>query len=108
MKEIMSEGIYQKIYETLDNILPQKWEKIVFTALYGEESYEMKYYADLGDGVMKDCFELSVVPKSQLIKTFIALNKIIAPERNVLEKKYIWNKMTLNISISGKFKAEFE
>ena len=108
MKNIMNDDIYQKIYETLDDVLPQKWEKIVFTALYGEESYEMKYYADSGDGNMKDCFELAVVSKSQLIKTFIALNKIIAPERNALEPKHKWKKMTLNISANGEFNADFE
>ncbi|MBP5469279.1 MAG: DUF600 family protein [Candidatus Riflebacteria bacterium] len=108
MKNIMNEEIYQKICDILVNVLPEKWENIVFKAEYGEESYEMKYWVDSGNGELKDCFELAVVPKSQMVKTFIALNKVIAPERNALEPKHKWKIMTLKVSSKGKFNADFE
>ena len=108
MNKTMNNDVYQKIYEILNAVLPNRWENIIFTAEYGEESYEMKYYADTGDGKMKDCFELAVVTRTQLAKAFIAINNFIAPERNSLEPKHKWKTMIFNFSQDGKFNVDFK
>ena len=73
----MNENMFQNIFDKLQEVLPQKWDKIVFYASYFQGSYNMKYFIDLGDGEYKDCFSLGNIPNMQLMKLFMDINKII-------------------------------
>ena len=94
--------------DILADILPAKWERLVYRADYTEDSYSMKYYVDLGKKKYTDCFKLGTPSKSQILATFRKLNTIIAPDRQALSSKEKWSVMTIKIESSGKFKADFD
>lgn len=99
---------YQSIFNTLQEILPDDWHKVVFYAQYGENSYSMKYFVDSGDGVYTDCFKLKGISKRDIIKAFALIDSQIMPIRKKLSKKDTWSVMTLIVDDEGNFKADFE
>lgn len=105
---MMKDIPYQSIFNTLQNVLPDDWHKVVFYAEYGEESYSMKYFVDTGSGLFTDCFKLKGIPKSNIIKVFSMIDSQITPVRKEMSKKDLWCVMTLTVDDSGNFKADFE
>ena len=99
---------YQSIFNTLQEVLPDDWHKVVFYAQYGENSYSMKYFVDSGDGVYTECFKLKGISKKDIIKTFAVIDSQIMPVRKELSKKDTWYVMTLIVDDEGNFKADFE
>lgn len=99
---------YQSIFNTLQEVLPDDWHKVVFYAQYGENSYSMKYFVDTGDGQYTDCFKIKDIPKQEIIKAFAVIDSQIMPIRKELSKKDTWSVMTLVVDDSGDFKADFE
>ena len=103
----MQEISYQKIFDCLLPVLPDDWKKAVFYAEYSEGSYSMKYYVDSGDGDYIDCFSTGI-SKSRIIHAFLEIDKEIAPIRNSLSTKDLWSVMTLTVSSSGEFNADYD
>lgn len=99
---------YQSVFNTLQEILPDDWHKVVFYAHYGERSYSMKYFVDSGDGVYTDCFKLKDIPKQEIIKAFAVIDSQIMPIRKELSQKDSWSVMTLTVDDEGNFKADYE
>ena len=99
---------YQSIFNTLQEILPDDWHKVVFYAQYGENSYSMKYFVDSGDGVYTDCFKLKGISKRDIIKAFALIDSQIMPIRKKLSKKDTWSVMTLIVDDEGNSKADYE
>ena len=99
---------YQEIFNILQEILPNNWHRAAFYAEYGESSYSMKYFVDLGSGQYIDCFNLKDIPKRDIIKAFSVIDSQIMPIRKELSKKDAWSVMTLVIDDEGNFKADFE
>ena len=99
---------YQSIFNTLQEILPDNWHKVVFYAQYGENSYSMKYFVDSGDGVYTECFKLKGISKKDIIKAFAVIDSQIMPVRKELSKKDTWYVMTLIVDDEGNFKADYE
>ena len=99
---------YQEIFNILQEILPNNWHRVAFYAEYGESSYSMKYFVDLGSGQYTDCFNLKDIPKRDIIKAFAVIDSQIMPIRKELSKKDTWSVMTLVIDDEGNFKADFE
>lgn len=104
----MDSKFFQDIYNRLEPVLPEKWEKVIFRADYTEGSYSMKFYVDFGDGVYVDCYSFSGISKSQLIKVFVTIDKVISPEREKLTKEKKWSVLTMIIDAKGDFKTEFD
>lgn len=104
----MREISYQGIFNTLQEILPDDWHKVVFYAQYGENSYSMKYFVDSGDGVYTDCFKLKGISKRDIIKAFAVIDSQIMPIRKELSKKDTWSVMTLVVDDECNFKADYE
>ena len=104
----MREISYQCIFNTLQEILPDDWHKVVFYAEYDESSYSMKYFVNSGDGQYTDCFKLKGIPKREIIKAFAVIDSQIMPVRKELSKKDTWYVMTLIVDDEGNFKADFE
>lgn len=98
----------QSIFNTLQDVLPDYWHKVVFYAKYGESSYSMKFFVNTGNGTFTDCFKLKEVSKRDIIKTFALIDNQIMPIRKELSKKDTWFVMTLIVDNSGDFKADFE
>lgn len=99
---------YQGIFNTLQEVLPDDWHKVVFYAQYGENSYSMKYFVDSGDGVYTECFKLKDISKKDIIKAFAVIDSQIMPVRKELSKKDTWSVMTLVVDDTGNFKADYE
>lgn len=99
---------YQEIFNILQEILPNNWHRVTFYAEYGESSYSMKYFVDLGSGQYIECFKLKDIPKRDIIKAFAVIDSKIMPIRKELSKKDAWSVMTLVIDDEGNFKADFE
>lgn len=99
---------YQSIFNTLQEVLPDDWHKVVFYAQYGENSYSMKYFVDSGDGVYTECFKLKGIFKKDIIKAFAVIDSQIMPVRKELSKKDTWYVMTLIVDDKGNFKADYE
>ena len=36
------DNVYQEVFEILEELLPKKWEKVIFYAEYSMDSYSMK------------------------------------------------------------------
>jgi len=105
----MKELDYQKIVDVLQEILPPKWKKVIFYAAYTTNgSYVMKYYIDLGDGTYTDCYTLEQFSRSQLVKAFMSIDKLIATVRNDLNEKDKWSVITIMLDENGTFKTNFD
>ncbi len=101
--------MHQEIFSILENSLPAKWSKVVFCAEYTEGSFSIEYFVstDNKNGFIK-CFDIDGVTRSSLMKDFMAINKIIEPERNALRPEKRWGSMTLTIQSNGKVKADYD
>ena len=99
---------YQSIFNTLQEVLPDVWHKVVFYAQYGENNYSMKYFVDLGNGKYIDCFKFKGISKRDIIKSFAVIDSKIMPIRKELSKKDTWSVMTLIVDNEGSFKADYE
>lgn len=104
----MKELSYQSIFNTLQEILPDDWHKVVFYAQYGESSYSMKYFVASGNGNYTECFKIKGISKRDIIKVFAAIDSKIMPIRKELSKKDTWYVMTLIVDNEGNFKADYE
>lgn len=99
---------FQNVFESLQQIMPQKWKKVVFRAEYLTGCYEMKYFVDLGNGKYVDCFELDQFSKGQIIKAFMNIDKEISPVRAELQEKDKWSVMTMIIYATGDFETLYD
>ena len=103
----MNVSYCQNIFDILQDILPDNWQKVVFYAKYHGSSYSMKYYVDSGNGKFVDCFKLGVSAQNAA-KIFNAINRQILPVRQKLDKKNTWSCMTLIVDSTGKFKTYYD
>lgn len=104
----MNEKIYQKIFDAIQDYLPESWAKVVFMAGYTEGSYNMKFYVSEDGKSFVDCFSLKTCTKAQLIKLFMGIDKAISKERKQLSDKDRWTVMTLSANANGSFKVSFD
>ncbi len=104
----MNDIPYQNIFDALQEVLPGQWHKVVFYAEYGESSFSMKYFVDLGDGEYVDCFKLSNISRREIIQAFSVIDRIILPARQAMSKIDTWSVMTLVVDDKGSFRAEYE
>lgn len=104
----MDERLFQKIFDELQKILPDEWNRVAFFAGYTKGSYSMKYYVDDGKTGYVDCFKLSNVNKSTVIRLFMSIDKIISSERNKLDESKKWTVLSLFIDSEGKITAKFD
>ena len=104
----MSNDVLQKIFDTIEPVLPEDWKKMILFIGYTAGSYTMKYYTSDNTGKYTDCFSLEGVNRSQLTKVFMGINKILKTERDKLDEKNKWSVMTMIVSSDGKMRAEFD
>ena len=104
----MNEIVFQDVFDRLQDCLPEKWENVILYVAYTTGSYSMKYYSNCGNGEFVDCFKQEGVNKAQLIKLFMGIDKILAPERKALDDKNRWTVMTMIVNKTGEMKTEFD
>ncbi len=99
----MTNANFQVIYEKLTSIIPVDWEKLIYRADYGQDSWSMIFYVVQGNGVIKDCYSLKGVSRGELIKLFSELNAKLEASQDVEG----WHVMTMTIARNGTFKTDF-
>lgn len=103
----MDEKYLQEIFSVLEGVLPLKWNNVAFYASYSTGSYSMKYFVDCGQGYI-DCFSLAEVKRTQVIRAFLSIDKIISAKRNSLDEKNRWNLIGIFVDSAGKINVEFD
>ena len=104
----MNEKLFQNVLEQIQEYLPADWRKMVFFAGYTEGSYSMKFYCNDHRGSYIDCFSLTGIKRTKLIKTFMDIDKILARERARLEREFRWTVFTMMVDSEGNMKTEFD
>lgn len=104
----MNNEIFQNIFDILQPALPNEWKKMVLFVGYTAGSYTMKYYTADDNGKYTDCFSQKGINKAQLIKLFMSIDKIVAPERKKLDDKNRWTVLTMSVTNDGSMKTEFD
>ena len=103
----MNNEMFQDIFDILQDVLPEQWDKVVLYVGYTEGSYTMKYYIKGFDNQYVDCFSLEKPGKAGLIKLFMQIDKVISKERNATEENK-WTVMTMIVDSTGVMKTEFD
>lgn len=103
----MNNELFQEIFDKLQDGLPEEWDKVVLYVAYFDGNFTMKYYAKKDETGYVDCYNIEGMNNSKLVKLFMSLNNIIAPDREKLGKKK-WSVMTMIVSADGEFKTEFD
>ena len=99
----------QGIVSILEETLPEDWNKVVFYGEYVEGAFSIEYYvADSEKGYFVKCFHQKGVSRASLVKNFMAINKLIEPERAALKPEKRWGSMTLVLYSNGKFKVDYD
>lgn len=107
MIRVMDNKIFQEVFDILQSVLPPKWDKVCFFAGYTEGSYTMKYYT-YNNGTYVDCFSQKEISRTQLIKGFMSIDKVLSTERKVLDEEHRWTVMTMIVSADGSMRSEFD
>lgn len=103
----MNEMIYQKIFDEIQDDIPDTWNKIIFLATYTDGSYSMKYY--FTDGVkFTDCFSIPGLKMEELLKKFLKIDKILSEDRLKYAMDKRWSVMTMVINSDGKVNVDYE
>jgi len=103
---MIDDKTYQKIYDELSKYLLSGWKKIVVYLEYGEGSYAYSLYEKIGDGFTNG-YDLPGVSEKEIDASFRKIDKLILKERKK-EKGDLWTNMTMIVTKSGDFKADFD
>lgn len=103
----MENSLFQSVFDLIQDYLPDNWEKMVLFAGYTTGSYSMKFYSKQNEKFV-DCFSFDGVTKSDLIKLFMKIDKLLKAERNRLSGKDKWTVFTMSIDNKGAMKTYFD
>ena len=104
----MNNDIFQKVFNLVQPFLPESWNKMVLYVGYTVGSYSMKFYTCDSQGIYTDCFNFKEISKAKLIQLFMSVDKLLAPERRMLDEKNKWSVMTMIVDSEGNMKTEFD
>lgn len=93
------------IFNEIQDYLPEKWDKVIYWALYTNDSYSMKYFIKQDDKYT-DCFDL--YKDEELIELFIKLDEIIQNYKANLKESNKWTAMVLEVNSDGSFKTNYD
>lgn len=104
----MNNEIFQNIFDIVQPLLPDSWNKMVLFVGYTAGSYTMKYYTADVKGEYTDCFSQEGINKAQLIKLFMNIDKVVGPERKKLDERNKWTVLTMTVTNDGKMTTEYD
>ena len=104
----MSELSYSKIFELIQDCLPDNWRKVIFYSVIAQDSFSMKYFVEQDNGILIDCFSVSNVNRMKLHRTFMDIYSLINKYRMSLSEKERWSSIILIVNGDGKFKAKLD
>ena len=103
---MISESVYQAIYDEIRQYLATDWEKLIVYFEYGEASYLISFYAKYGSEYVK-CYDLPNVLEDDLVNSFVKINDIVSAERNK-EESQIWSNMTMVLDSTGNVHIDYD
>lgn len=103
---MISDKIYQEIYEELSIYLPLDWEKLIVYLEYGKASYSFSFYVKIGDNYVK-CYDLPNVSENALDASFKKIDRLVSKERDK-EKAELWTNMTMLVAKTGDMHTDFD
>lgn len=111
--QMLQQQIDQKIFNILQEYLPNNWEEVVlFAGYYKEDSGYFKYWVKKENGQYVDCFTLIPEPKQGekdvLQEQLMQLHKEIQFIRTRLEDKQRWVCMEMSISSQGNLTKNYD
>lgn len=101
--EIDIQNVINEIWELIEDIIPDGFNKICFYVVYSVNSFEMNFYVNI-NGQYLDAFHLGV-SKSKILSIFIKIDKMIK------KVKFYSNKptaITLMIDNNGMVKTDMD
>lgn len=104
----MNNKIFQKVFDMIQSFLPDDWKKMILYIGYTSGSYSMKFYTCDSQGKYTDCFSQNGANKAKLIHLFMSIDKVMEPERRMLDEKNKWSVMTMIVEENGSIKTEFD
>lgn len=104
----MNNKIFQNVFDKIQPLLPEDWNKVILFVGYTEGSYSMKYYTYNSQGKYLDCFSQEGASKAKLIQVFMEINEILSRSRKELDEKNRWSVMTMIVNADGSMKTEFD
>ena len=100
-------NIFQNVFDLIQDYLPDGWKKTVLFVGYTKGSYSMKFYAKTNSKYI-DCFSFAGVSKTDLIKLFMKIDKVLKAERDKLTGKDKWTVFTMLVDSTGTMKTFFD
>ena len=95
----------QRVFDCLEPVLPDGWNKLVFYAEYDGASYSMEYYVKSGGSFVK-CFDIPGLSRRTLLSTFSEIDEVISSEREKLSGKNLWTNLTMVVQENGRVKVD--
>lgn len=99
---------FQNIFDQIEEFLPVNWNKVIFYAEYGKNSYSMEFYTAKEGGEYTKCFALPGVNRADLLKLFQEINLLIRKKRDTITSEKLWSNMTMTVEHSGAFKVDYD
>lgn len=103
---MISEKIYQSVFDELNKYLISDWSKLIVYIEYGEESYSIEFY-EKNDSEYIKCYDLPGVSEKDMAKSFSTIDKLFSIERNKFSGD-LWTNMTMVVSREGKMHIDFD
>lgn len=102
---MISNTLYQNIYEELSKYMAPGWEKLVVYLEYGAASYSFSFYIKKKNEYIK-CYDLPYVTDDDLVKSFKEIDKFVSKERD--KENEPWTNMTMVVDNAGNMRTDFD
>lgn len=111
--QLLEQQMDQKIFNILQDHLPNNWVEVCFFAgYYREDSGYFKYWVKLDNGQYIDCFTLIPKPqpgeKDDLQEQLMMLHREMQSVRVKLNEKQKWVCMEMIITNQGKLSKKYD
>ena len=103
---MISERVFQGIFDELNEYLMDGWENLVVYLEYGEASYSFSFYEKIHGEYVK-CYDFPQVSDESLDTSFSKIDELISNERNK-DVDSLWTNMTMTVKPTGEMHADFD
>lgn len=102
----MNDLIFQQMFDTVYSVIPEKWNKVIIYAEYGENSHSVNFYVNT-EGRYIDSYNLPGVGEKDRYRIFDEIDSVLRPERRKADSNMKWTVLTLIVDNEGRMKADF-
>lgn len=101
----MEGNTFQRIYDMIEDLLPDEWEELFFYAMYEHDSYSMRFYVRRGDDV-RHMSNIEGIQQKVVIDRAMKIDRFLQVERNSLSDP--WRTLTMVVDNNGKFFVDLD